>query len=104
MTSDPGLASWLQLTLTPGLGAASIRGLLKQFGLPENVLAARPDEPARLASAAAAARGERAHRAGAASAAPLQALDSDAVAKSIERALAWLEQPGHALVTLADAA
>ena len=28
----------------------------------------------------------------------------NAVARSVERALAWLEQPGHAIVTLADAA
>ncbi len=87
MTSDPGLASWLQLTLTPGLGAATIRELLKQFGLPENILAARRAELARFASAEA-----------------LQALDSDAVAKAVERALAWLGQPNNALVTLADAA
>jgi len=85
MTSDPGLASWLQLTLTPGLGAATIRGLLAQFGLPENVLAVRRAELARFASTDA-----------------VQALDSDAVANSVERALAWLEQPGHAAVTLAD--
>jgi DNA processing protein len=87
MTPDPGLASWLQLTLTPGLGAATIRGLLAQFGLPENVLAARRTELARFANADA-----------------LQALDSGAVAKSVEQALAWLEQAGHAVVTLADAA
>jgi DNA processing protein len=87
MTPDPGLASWLQLTLTPGLGAATIRGLLAQFGLPENVLAMRRTELARFASADA-----------------LQALDSDAVAKSVEHALAWLEQAGHGAVTLADAA
>jgi DNA processing protein len=87
MTSDPGLASWLQLTLTPGLGAATLRGLLSQFGLPEKVLAARRAELARFASAEA-----------------LQGLDSDAVAKAVERALAWLEQPGNAIVTLADAA
>jgi DNA processing protein len=86
MMSDPGLASWLQLTLTPGLGAATIRGLLAQFGLPENVLAARRTELARFASADA-----------------LQALDSGAVARSVENALAWLEQAGNAVVTLADA-
>ncbi len=87
MTPEPGLASWLQLTLTPGLGAATIRGLLSQFGLPENVLAAKRAELARFASAEA-----------------LQALDSNAVAQAVEIALAWLEQPGNALVTLADAA
>ncbi len=87
MTPDPGLASWLQLTLTPGLGSASIRELLARFGLPEKVLAAKRSELARVASAEA-----------------LAALDSDAVAKSVENALAWLEQPGNAIVTLADAA
>src|SRR5687768_10686652 len=85
--TDPGLASWLQLTLTPGLGPATIRGLLSQFGLPEHVLAARRAELRRFADAEA-----------------LQALDSEAVAKAAERALAGLERPGHALVTLADAA
>ncbi|MFY9317920.1 MAG: DNA-processing protein DprA [Burkholderiales bacterium] len=87
MTSDPGLASWLQLTLTPGLGAATLRGLLQKFDLPENVLAARRAELARYASAEA-----------------LQALDSAAVAGAVERALAWLALPSHSIVTLADAA
>jgi len=87
MTSDPGLASWLQLTLAPGLGAATLRRLLSQFGLPENVLAANRADLARFASAEA-----------------LQALDSGPVAKAVDRALAWLEQPGNAIVTLADAA
>ena len=35
MTPDPGLAGWLQLSLTPGLGASTLRKLLGQFGLPE---------------------------------------------------------------------
>jgi DNA processing protein len=87
MTQDPGLASWLQLTLTPGLGAATIRELLKQLGLPEKILAAPRRELARLVSAEA-----------------LAALDSEPVARSVERALAWLEKPGCTLVTLADAA
>jgi DNA processing protein len=87
MTPDPGLAGWLQLTLTPGLGAATLRSLLSQFGLPENVLAASRADLSRFASAEA-----------------LQALNSEAVAKAVERALAWMEQPGNAIVTLADAA
>jgi DNA processing protein len=86
MSADPGLAGWLQLTLTPGLGAATIRGLLSRFGLPENVIAARRAELSRYV-------GEEA----------LKALDSDAVARSVERALAWLERPGHGVVTLSDA-
>ncbi len=86
MTHDPGLASWLQLTLTPGLGATAIRELLGRFGLPEQVLAAPRAQLARHAGPEA-----------------LEALDSDAVARAVERALAWLGEPGHALVTLADA-
>jgi DNA processing protein len=87
MTSDPGLASWLQLTLTPGLGAATIRKLLSQFGLPEKIVGARRIELARYAGAEA-----------------IQALDSEPVGKAVEHALAWLEQPGNTIVTLADAA
>jgi len=85
MTQDPGLASWLQLTLTPGFGPATIRQLLKQFGLPENVLALKRAELARLAPAEA-----------------LRALDSDDVARSVEHALEWASRPGCAVVTLAD--
>jgi len=87
MMQDPGLASWLQLTLTPGLGAAAIRGLLKQFGLPENILAAPRAQLERAAGPAAA-----------------QLLRPEAIASAIERALRWAEEPGHAIVTLADAA
>jgi len=86
MTQDPGLASWLQLTLTPGLGAAAIRGLLKQFGLPENILSAT-----------------RAQLEGAAGPAAAQLLNPEGIAAAIERALRWSEEPGHAVVTLADA-
>src|SRR3990172_2256133 len=50
MTQAPGLASWLQLTLTPGLGAATIRELLGRFGLPENILGAKRADLARVAS------------------------------------------------------
>ena len=86
MSQDPGLASWLQLTLTPGLGAAKIRELLTQFGLPENVLAAKRAQLARFVPASA-----------------LEALDTEEVAAAARRALQWAEQPGHSVVTLADA-
>ena len=85
MTHDPGLASWLQLTLTPGLGASAIRNLLRKFGLPGAVLARSRSELAAHASPAA-----------------LDALYSDAVLESVNRALQWLAGPERALVTLAD--
>ena len=87
MTHDPGLAGWLQLTLTPGLGPAAIRGLLKQFGLPENVLGASRAQLERAAGPAAA-----------------ELLRPEGIAAAIERGLRWAEEPGHAVVTLADAA
>jgi DNA processing protein len=87
MTHDPGLASWLQLTLTPGLGPAALRSLLREYGLPQEVLARKRAELASHAPPGA-----------------LEALDSEAVRASVARALDWAQQPGHALVTFADAA
>ena len=86
MSKDPGLASWLQLTLTPGLGAAAIRGLLAQFGLPENIFAAPRAQLERIVGPAAAAL-----------------LRSDETAAAVGNALRWAEAPCHAVVTLADA-
>ena len=85
MTQDPGLASWLQLTLTPGLGAAALRGLLKQFGLPKEILAHKRSDLAAFAPSPA-----------------LEALDSGAVRDAVSRALEWAGQPGHGVITLAD--
>ena len=85
MTHDPGLEAWLSLCLAPGLGASTIRRLLKEFGLPENVLAADSASRARVAGAEAAF-----------------ALKSAKVEASIERTLQWASLPGRHLVTLAD--
>jgi DNA processing protein len=76
----------LQLTLTPGLGSAAVRAMLRQFGLPHLVLARKPSELAVHAAPSV-----------------LGALHSEAVRRAVETALAWVEQPGNALVTLADA-
>jgi DNA processing protein len=85
MNHEPGLASWLQLTLTPGLGAAALRGLLRQFGLPQTVLERRRSDLSQHVPSAA-----------------LEALDSPQVAQAVSRALQWAGEPGHAIVTLAD--
>jgi DNA processing protein len=85
--SDQGLAGWLQLTLTPGLGASAVRRLLLQFGLPEQVLRA---PRARLEAVAGAAAGA--------------ILNAGETASAVERALRWTELPGNAILTLADTA
>jgi len=85
MTQDPGLASWLQLTLTPGLGASALRGLLKQFGLPQEILTRKRGELASFVPSAV-----------------LEALDSDGVREAVSRALQWAAHAGHSAITLAD--
>src|SRR6266513_4061229 len=85
MTRDPGLVSWLQLSLTPGLGATAIRSMLRQFGLPQAVLERRRSELTAHAAAAV-----------------IEALDSQAVRDALARALDWAAAPGHDVVTLAD--
>jgi DNA processing protein len=85
MKVDSGLASWLQLTLTPGLGAGALRGLLQKFGLPQSVLARDLFELAGFASASS-----------------LNALSSQEVRCAVETALEWAAQSGHFITTLAD--
>jgi DNA processing protein len=61
--------------------------LLKQFGSPHEVLAALPSALERAAGAPIAA-----------------AIRQGAAREAVDAALAWLEQPAHRLLTLADAA
>ncbi len=86
MIRDPGLAAWLSLCLTPGLGAATIRRLLQEFGLPENVLSANPESIARIAGAE-----------------PATALKARVSDTAVEKSLLWAAQTGNHVVTLADA-
>jgi DNA processing protein len=85
MTPDPGLASWLQLTLTPGLGGAALRAMLQRFGLPQSVLERKRGE------LAAFARPE-----------VIASLDSTQVSQAVARSLEWASAPGRHIVTLAD--
>src|SRR5918992_3355268 len=87
MTQPAGLAGWLQLTLTPGLGAAALRAMLRQFGLPQAILQRKRSELSAFASAET-----------------LSALDSTEVQAAVERSLAWAALPAHHIVTLADEA
>jgi DNA processing protein len=83
---DDARASWLRLTLIPGVGSQSQRNLLKAFGLPERVFLASRTELQQVVAPAVAA----------------SLLDSD-VSASVATALAWAGQPGHHLLTLGDA-
>jgi DNA processing protein len=85
MTHDPGLASWLRLTLTPGFGAAAIRAMLRQFGLPQSLLERPRSDLAPFASREA-----------------LAALDSPEVRDAVAGALEWASAPCHHVITLAD--
>src|SRR3989442_14250381 len=84
MTRDPGLASWLQLSLTPGLGAGAIRGMVRQFGLPQAVLERRRSELTAHAAPAV-----------------IEAPDSHSARDAVARALDLADAPGNEVVTLA---
>jgi DNA processing protein len=85
MKPDPGLAGWLQLSLTPGIGASTLRSLLAKFGLPEAVLARGQHELAQFLGAPV-----------------LDALRSRAVQEAVQRGLDWASAEHHCIVTLAD--
>jgi DNA processing protein len=83
------LASWLRLERTTGIGPDAGRRLLSAFGLPENIFRAdfsalRHIVPERAATALLA---------------PL----SDDDRRQLDQTLAWAEQAGNRVLTLADA-
>ncbi|WP_310448199.1 DNA-processing protein DprA [Thiobacillus sp.] len=80
------LDSWLRLALAPGVGNTSLIRLLTAFGSPEAVLASgRTALSVHLSSA------------------QCDALLGEPDAALMEATLAWLDQPGNSLLTLADA-
>ena len=85
MSVDPGLASWLQLTLTPGIGGAALRTMLRQFGLPENIVGQSPSELSKFVAREA-----------------LDGMASGQVQKAVASALEWAARPRHSVITLAD--
>ncbi|HEY3431648.1 MAG TPA: DNA-processing protein DprA [Rhodocyclaceae bacterium] len=85
MVADTGLASWLRLAAVPGIGSQTQRQLLSAFGLPEEVFAASGSSLRSVIGADLAIA--------------LHAHDSTA---EIEAALAWADEPGNHLLTLAD--
>ncbi|ENO89177.1 DNA-processing protein DprA [Thauera linaloolentis] len=87
MTDGNELIDWLRLAATPGLGADRQRSLLAAFGLPRHIFAAGRNAIAGVVGGAAA---------DALLAAPRQ--------DWIERALAWADEAGSHILTLADEA
>ena len=77
--------AWLRLVLTPKLGPSTQRKLLRALGSPREVFEASPAELARAAGESAAA-----------------ALLAGADARIVQQSLAWLQEPGNHLLTLAD--
>lgn len=85
MIETEGLAAWLRLTLIPGIGGETQRKLLAAFGLPESIFAASRLDLKTLI-------GKKADL----------LVDAD-VSAEIEAALNWAGNPGHSILTLADA-
>ncbi|MEO8039066.1 MAG: DNA-processing protein DprA [Betaproteobacteria bacterium] len=85
MAVDADLSHWLRLALTPGIGPRTARALLQAFGSPEAAVMAAPLALEHVVPREVAA-----------------ALASDAALEGIETTLAWLDQPGNHVVTLAD--
>lgn len=86
MRSSDDLASWIDLSLVPGLGPAHFRELLSAFGLPDNIRSASLSRLAQVVPHAVAesiASGER--------------------RGSTTDALDWASKSGNFVVTLADA-
>lgn len=90
MSMSDDLAAWLQLVLTDGVGPRTARELLRQFGLPEQIL---------CAGYAALQHGVPEKVARAICSAP-----TDSMRAQIDKTLAWCAQPGNFVLTLADAA
>ncbi|MFN4148312.1 MAG: DNA-processing protein DprA [Rhodocyclaceae bacterium] len=81
----PDLADWLRLTMIPGLGGEGQRRLLQSFGDPAAIFSASLGSLAKLLGNALAER----------------VLHHD-VAAEVAAALAWANQPGNRILTLAD--
>lgn len=83
-----GLAPWIRLLQTPGVGNETARKLLTAFGMPENVFSASMPALRQMVS-------ERIAHA-------LAAPPADATRTLIDTTLAWADQAGNRVLTLAD--
>ena len=86
-TTD-GIATWIRLEQTAGVGPETARKLLSAFGLPGNIFSADFSSLRKIVS----------ERVAQALTAPL----STKTAALIDKTLAWADQPGNHVLTLAD--
>ncbi|HWK71748.1 MAG TPA: DNA-processing protein DprA [Burkholderiaceae bacterium] len=84
------LHAWIRLSLEPGLGPAQARNLLAAIGLPQQVYALSAGSLGKQVPMELARQLARA--------------PDDTVETAIALTLAWLQRPGHHLLTLADPA
>ena len=82
---DDARAAWLKLTLITGVGGETQRTLLQAFGLPDRIFSASRAELERVVPTRIAER-----------------LATEDVEAAVNAALAWADEPGNALISLAD--
>lgn len=84
------LAAWIRLSIEPGLGPAQARNLLKVLGLPQDIFAMPAGSLSKLLAPELAQQ--------------LARRPGPETENAIARALDWLVEPQHYLLTLADPA
>jgi DNA processing protein len=89
-TTPEEISSWIRLSLEPGLTPAQARLLLGAVGLPQDVYALSSAALRKFVPAGLAAQ--------------MRADPGNETLDAIQKTLTWLAEPGHHLLTLADAA
>ena len=89
MTRTEGLADWLRLMLTEGVGPQTARELLSHFGLPENIFGANYSALQKCVSEKLAST--------------LSSAPDDHVRTQIDATLEWCKHPSNQVLTFADA-
>ena len=87
MPGHDDAASWIKLSVVPGLGDHSLRKLLKHFGPPQVIIDSSESSLAQVVGSKLAER--------------IKSNDSEAI---LGKTLAWLDQSNHTIVTLGDPA
>ena len=89
MTHTEGLADWLRLMLTEGVGPQTARELLSHFGLPENIFGANYSALQKCVSEKLALT--------------LSSAPDDHIRTQIDATLEWCKHTGNQVLTFADA-